>query len=160
MLLTTKNGFEFQIDEADQALISHLNWSYLRSKANSYVRSGNIYLHRFIMRPALGLVVDHINGDTLDNKRSNLRVCTRAENARNCHMKKEPKYKYRGVEYNSQMKRYRSSLWFEKKKIRSAWVRTALEAAILYDQTAEKYYGDFAILNFGAPKATTTSEGK
>lgn len=78
------------VDAADRDLVSVHRWSAVptSSKRNNHyaqarIGKAQVKLHRLLMAPPPGLVVDHINGDGLDNRRANLRVCTQAENARN-----------------------------------------------------------------------------
>lgn len=78
------SGNEFYIDKEDYEKVKALRWyegknGYITHKThNKY-----IYLHRFLMNPPDGLVVDHINHNKRDNRRTNLRVCTNAENCQN-----------------------------------------------------------------------------
>ena len=65
-----------------------------------------VYLHRFIMGTPKGMVTDHINGNTLDNRRKNLRVCTKSENNRNRAGDRNTSSKYKGVSFHK-----RSRLW-------------------------------------------------
>ena len=66
---------------------NYLNVEYNKSKKNYYVyfcHKGNKYrLHRYLLNAPKGMVVDHINGDTKDNRLENLRVCTQKENLQN-----------------------------------------------------------------------------
>lgn len=86
------------IDAEDYDKIKNYTWRLARSKRtgydNIYVNSHinvakykikTVYLHRIIMDCPAGMAVDHINGDTLDNRKSNLRICTRRENSLNRH---------------------------------------------------------------------------
>jgi hypothetical protein len=104
MILTTTNGVEFQVDEADLPLIESYRWFAGRRETTYYVyapqkhRPKTLYLHRLLMRPAPGLEVDHINRDGLDNRRSNLRVVTHAINERNKPAGRSSKSGVRGVE--------------------------------------------------------------
>ena len=86
-------GSVMKIDADDYARFGRFSWSrrgseksgwYVRGKVNGRTES----LHRMIMAPASGQVVDHINGDTLDNRRCNLRVCTQADNLKNQRSKR------------------------------------------------------------------------
>lgn len=88
------------VDDQDYELIKEYSWYVLRMPRDdhlqkyvravtSYYKEGKItharevYLHRFIMQPPKGMVVDHINGNGLDNRRVNLRVVTPSQNVRN-----------------------------------------------------------------------------
>lgn len=82
----TKGMFTI-IDTEDYTKIKQFCWflkeSYAKANSKGSVKAHNILIHRIIMSCPSGLVVDHINGDTLDNRKSNLRVCTIAQNTRN-----------------------------------------------------------------------------
>lgn len=79
------------LDDADLPLVSAYKWRlsidhlvyYARTNAPRSQGKHEILMHRLIMQPAAGMVVDHLNGDGLDNRRSNLRVVTRRENMLN-----------------------------------------------------------------------------
>ena len=73
-----------QIDDDDAWVIVGRRWSIFnpRGSRTAYARSNGIYLHRLIVGAKAGEEVDHINGDGLDNRRSNLRIVTHAENLR------------------------------------------------------------------------------
>lgn len=86
----------FTINKADYAKIRRYNWRLLVNKRDGYVtkyvvstvytapyKPKTIYLHRLITNCPVGMVVDHKNGNTLDNRRRNLRVCTVSENNSN-----------------------------------------------------------------------------
>jgi len=89
-ILLTK-GYAAFVDEGDFERVSKVKWCACNRRGKIYAvrrpvgqQGGNlIAMHRALMQVAPGLVVDHVNGDSLDNRRSNLRVCTRRENQRN-----------------------------------------------------------------------------
>lgn len=109
------------IDVQDIPLVSRWphRWSLARRGPVNYAmtytggkqegRSG-VYMHRVLMAPPAGMVVDHINGNGLDNRRANLRVCTSAENSAN-HHNPHPKNTtgHRGVSFHAASGLYRAS---------------------------------------------------
>lgn len=104
-----------------------------------------IYMHRIITNAQRGLDVDHINNDTLDNRRSNLRVCTRKENLRNSLKNKDYKYsKYRGVTKIG--KKYWAVFMGGVKRYVGIY-NSEVEAALAYNKEATKRYGEYAKLN-------------
>lgn len=107
-----------------------------------------VWLHRDIMSVLPEFEVDHINHDTLDNRRCNLRICTRAENSQNrrsCHTASG----YRGVYYRprSKTKPWFASIQPNGRAVQLGYHRTAREAAIAYNHAARKHFGAFASLN-------------
>jgi len=113
---------EAMIDECDLDRVLnvghwHGNWSklaatyYVKSKKDSIT----ISLHRFILNVTDGLIVDHINGNTLDNRRANLRICTHAENMQNRgHAHKHSASGVRGVQWSERAKKWRVRVYVNK----------------------------------------------
>ena len=108
----------------------------------------DITMHRSILGKKKGLEVDHINRDGLDNRRENLRLCTRSQNSMNQGLRKNSLSGYRGVSYHQKRKRWIARIRVDGKHVRSASFKTAEEAARAYDEFAKKYHGEFASLNF------------
>ena len=106
-------------------------------------------MHRIIMNPPPHLYIDHINHNTLDNRKTNLRFATPAQNTRNArYPKKNTSSKYRGVWFNKQTKKWRSQISINRKRKQIGYFKNEIDAAKAYDQAAKKYYQDFAVLNF------------
>ena len=154
-----KNGLLVKVDYDDLEIVSQYSWFYSpRNGGNSYVareefvskyprRRKTYRLHREIMQPPDGMVVDHINGDGLDNRKCNLRICTHGQNAANqVHRKQKGNTPYNGVykrfEAGSQRK-YRAQ--FGRKYLGCFY--TADEAAEAVNKAAYDKYGEFARLN-------------
>jgi hypothetical protein len=100
--------------------------------------------------PRPGFVVDHINGDPLDNRKSNLRVCTQAENLRNRRKRAKPtSSKFKGVSRHtiSRQKPWLAKIKSDGKTIYLGTFETEEQAAEAYDRAALERFGTFAHLN-------------
>jgi len=111
-------------------------------------------IHRMIMKPAAGMVVDHINGNGLDNRRCNLRVCTHAENLMNAEPFVNNKSGYKGVRYNNP-RHDTSKPWmaycsrgFGNGDDYIGMFTTKEIAAYARDLDAAEKHGEFAYINF------------
>lgn len=99
----TRGLFAIVDDEDYEKVIALGKWqAQINISVNSYyaihsVWNGNIRMHRFIMNTPSNMVCDHINGNTLDNRKSNLRNCTQAENKRNTPTSKNNKLNEKGI---------------------------------------------------------------
>ena len=98
------------------------------------------------------LVVDHINRNSLDNRRANLRLATHDENARNrVKINKKCSSIYKGVCWNKHHKKWQGQIQVQRKSMHLGYFDDELDAARAYDAAAEKYHGEFACLNFPPP---------
>lgn len=107
-------------------------------------------MHRLLLNPPEGLHVDHINGDRLDNRRENLRLCTQAENNRNLKKTKRPTTsRYKGVSRSANGK-WEGHIRSPSGQKFLGYYACEVEAALAYDAAAKEYFGEFANLNFPA----------
>ncbi len=111
------------------------------------VKNQNKRLHRVLINAPNDKTVDHINGNTLDNRKINLRLCTNSENLRNSKKRKTNTSGYKGVSFCKSCKKYIASITLNYKKIRLGYFEDKKEAAIAYNMAAIKYHGNFAKLN-------------
>ena len=110
---------------------------------------GTIYLHHVIMgKNGHGFVVDHKDGNALNNKRSNLRVCLQPENMQNQKLRRTNQSGYKGVS------RYASGWRARIRGILLGCFHNPEEAAHCYDAAAIKLFGEFARVNFPFEGAT------
>ena len=102
------------------------------------------YLHRLIMDAPRGIEVGHINGDSLDNRRCNLRLATRAQNACNTRMRSHSTIGLKGVERDG--KRYRARITVGGKRLPLGSFDSKEEAYSAYCKAAKELHGEFARL--------------
>ncbi len=153
-------GCEAIVDDADYEWLSRFSWRVQTSKKNNCryairngirTRAGQrfILMHREIANPPQGLVVDHINGNGLDNRRSNLRVCSHSSNAANkSKQSSSTTSKFKGVTWNKGCRRWQSSITHNYKHYYLGLYDDEIDAARSYDLAALKYFSEFACLNF------------
>ncbi len=105
----TKNVYAL-IDKEDYELVSQYHWTYDGRYARRNFYKNNkptkVYLHRFILGSKSTLDIDHINRDKLDNRRSNLRLCSRTENSRNKNKSKNNTSGISGVYWHKAAKKW------------------------------------------------------
>jgi len=122
-------------------------------------------LHRLLLHPDAQQAVDHVNLDTLDNRRTNLRLCSHAENLRNTIVSRRNNTTgFKGVVYDRRKGKYRACISMDGQKHRLGWYADPQEAALVYDEAARRLHGAFARTNFAAtqqkrPLAAQTANG-
>lgn len=134
-------------------LISDYRWYAHKSKYSGfYARSATkgdfISMHQLVLPKKESLYIDHINGDTLDNRRCNLRHATASQNQLNrARMSKRNTSGYRGVYFHKNWKRWSANIWKDGKFTHIGSFGTAKEAAIAYNKATKETHGEFGRLN-------------
>lgn len=149
---------EAKVDDDLYEMLSQFKWNIVTSKsglvyAQTRFKQGNkltgYLMHRLILKVPVGHPdqVDHINGNTLDNREENLRRVTQSQNKAN-RCSKRGKSKFKGVVWDKQVSKWKSSIGKDHKHINIGRFQTEEEAARAYDKKAIELYGEYAKLNF------------
>lgn len=145
-------GHSTTVDAADLGWLSEYNWTSIGNAAKGVYacvivplrgKKSAVLMHRLIAGAKPGQIVDHANGDRLDNRRANLRICTHAENMRNSRGKRDG---LKGV--TPRARKFLAGICVAGRTIRLGSFATAAEAALAYDAAALRHFGEFARLNF------------
>ncbi|MDD5010925.1 MAG: AP2 domain-containing protein [Phycisphaerae bacterium] len=143
-----------KVDPEDYEKLAEDDWQYYENKSkNRYAVQMEVrkivYMHRVIMNAPAGYLVDHRNGDGLDNRKSNLRLATQAENSRNKRKtKKAVTSKYKGVSLRKKENKWVAHIDYQGRRIHLGFFKNEEDAAKAYDEAAKLYHGEFASLNF------------
>ena len=144
------------VDDKDYEFLSQWKWCFNGRYAmrNKYLGWKNrksilktIYMHRLILNPPDGFYTDHINGDKLDNRRSNLRICTNQQNQFNQTPTQGGSSKYKGVTWHKRDEMWMSSIRLNNKTKFLGYFDSEEDAAQAYNFAAIEHHGEFANLN-------------
>lgn len=157
MTLDLPNGFKTIIDDDDYGMVRMYKWQCRQSKGLKYVGRGQYIdgkvrqfsLHRQITECPKGMVVDHVNGDGLDNRRENLRICTQLGNNGNQRLKSNNSTGYKGVSLHKMTGRFQASITKDGKATYLGLFDSVIDAAMAYDAAANEYFKDYRRTNFG-----------
>ena len=140
------------VDPEDYDKLSQFKWTAAKSPNTFYavrsVRGRQIRMHRLITNAPKGLVVDHINHNGLDNRKQNLRLCTRSENARNQRPQANCSSKYKGVCWHKNQKKWLARVHSNGVTYHLGSFKSQIAAAKAYDKKAKQLFGEYAHLNF------------
>jgi len=143
-----------RVDDEDFEYISLFRWHGGGSKQRyaKRMQSGPkkkfIYAHREILGAPSGMEVDHIDGNSLNNQKSNLRLCSHRENCSAFHSRKGRTNPYRGVSWHKTRGQFIARIRVNYLTIFLGWFTVPEDAAKAYDIAAVKHFGEFANLNF------------
>jgi hypothetical protein len=152
-MINLSDTLSTKVDDEDFAHLNRFNWSRcssgyaVRRKILNSGRRVVVYMHREVLNFPRGFDVDHINGDKLDNRKSNLRAVTKQQNQFNRGAIKGSSSKYKGVSWLSAKKLWRASIKIDTKYRHIGLFTTEIVAAAAYNAIAIEHHGDYARLN-------------
>jgi hypothetical protein len=157
LTVVCKDGRRFVVyfDELDHDFIAGRTWYIEPHGASGYAKTWIIIggkgrgasLHRLLTNPALGLQVDHKDGNRLNNRRENLRVCTCRENSGNAKLNARNTTGFRGVSFRKRDDIYIVQIRTKEKTMHGGSFKNPIDAAIRYNELAIEQFGEFARLN-------------
>jgi hypothetical protein len=140
------------VDDDDYLELSKHKWSFVNAQTGYAMRMPHkecIYMHRVIMNCPPNKIVDHINHNTLDNRKKNMRICTRKNNQQHMKLRVDNTSGYIGVWHipNNKSHPWRAGTFSHGKCIPIGNFATKIEAARARDIAAKQKYGAYATLN-------------
>ena len=159
-----KMAKEIQLTQGKVALVDDSDFEYLNQFKWHVNKQGNTYyvirykrtllkkrvyesMHRLIMKPDKGFVIDHLDGNGLNNQRNNIRICTVSQNSMNRNKTVKNKSGFKGVIWWERNSTWKAEIRLNKKKIYLGYYENIIDAAKAYNDGAIKYHGEFANLN-------------
>ena len=144
----TRGAFNL-LDDTDYGQLAAQRWlctsrGYAARVAHVAGKRTTVYLHRLLLNAPPQLQVDHINGNKLDNRRRNLRLATPQQNRRNGKATQSSS-EFKGVTRRGE--RWQARICINHKIRHLGYYDTALEASLVYDLAARRFFGSFARLN-------------
>lgn len=143
-------------DDDDFEMLSTFSWyrvlptkrcrhTYVRTCITKNGKRHSIMMHRMVMRVYDSkIMIDHINNNSLDNRKCNLRVCSNSENLRNTRKRVNNKSGYKGVHWDKVKGMYRASIMHYRRKIQLGCFKDPAEAHKAYIEASKKLHGEFA----------------
>jgi len=148
------DGYTVLIDEEDAWMLNRWTWHAFKGKGGVmyYVRRSthmpngkrSAWLHREIMGDPIGMEIDHANGNTLDNRKVNLRVCNCSENRCNCGKRKTNTSGYKGVSFYRPNGMWVAQIQKNKQKYFMGYHSTPELAYEAFKAKAVELHGEFA----------------
>lgn len=151
-LIPLTQGKFAKVDDEDFEWLSQWKWKYdhgyaMRQEGGRFHRR-NVYMHRRIMNTPEGMDTDHINCDKLDNRRKNLRVCEHFQNNANGRKRSNNTSGYIGVSWDKRKGMWVARIVVKTKQMVLGYFENPKEAALVRDDAALKYFGEYARTNF------------
>ena len=144
------------VDDCDHQRLNRYKWYAVRQfnclyAIRSFWRNGRqmtVRMHRFITDAKSGQIIDHRDGDGLNNTRGNLRQCSKSQNAMNSRIRNTNKSGFKGVCWHKRINKWYAQIQVKGKKVHLGYFTCIMKASKAYIAAAKKYHGEFAKVNF------------
>lgn len=144
----TTKGEEFYFDLEDYEKIKNYCWYVNHGYVVTDVKGKLIQMHRLVMNCPNDKCVDHMNHNTEDNRKENLRICTNHENSLNTQKQnRQTSSKYKGVCFDKKSNKWRAIIAYEGKQKYLGIFENEKDAAIEYNKYAIEIFGEYANIN-------------
>lgn len=154
MAIPLTQGLFALVDGEDYERISQHKW-YAHKARNAFyavrkktISRKMILMHREIMNTPPNVEIDHRNHCTLDNRKPNIRLCTRTQNQQNRNPQKNTSSKFKGICWKKEKKKWRACIKQNRKQLHLGYFNSETDAAKAYDTKARELFGEFANTNF------------
>ena len=153
-IIPLTQGKRVIVDNEDHLFLNQYKWyakkgyrTYYAARSTRKSKPFTIWMHRVIMNTKHDQEIDHINGNGLDNRKVNLRICNRQQNMQNSRKRGKFSSLHKGVSWNPTSKRWAATIGYNYKLLFISNHKTEKEAAKAYNKKAQKLYGKFACAN-------------
>jgi hypothetical protein len=154
LLTSGEKTTAYEIDDDQYEHISKYQWGLMITETgHKYIRRTTktktlveLLLHRYILNPPNGFYVDHIDGNGLNNKISNLRICSNSQNQMNAKLRKDNTSGYKGVHWDAWSQKWRAEILADGIHYRLGRFKTKEDAIDARLKAMVEHHGDFARL--------------
>ena len=153
-LVPLTRGLFAKVDDADYPDVAQFTWhAFVGHGGLIYARRtisrpgvrvpGSEAMHRRILAAPKGIGVDHVNHDTLDNRRANLRLATQAQNVRNSRKRSDNRSGFKGVSWSTKYSKWRAAIVVSGRHLHLGYFHILHEAAARYEEAATEFFGEW-----------------
>jgi len=156
-IIPLTQGKEALVDDEDyDRLMTMGSWfaHFNNVAGNGYwyaeTRSGSdhVKMHRVILHAPDNKIVDHIDGNGLNNQKSNLRLATQSQNQANSKLREDNTSGLKGVSYKHRISKWAAKISYQGEESHLGYFEDKIKAAEAYDRAAKRLHGEYARLNF------------
>jgi hypothetical protein len=146
-VIPLNKGKSTLVDDEDYEMLVSYCYGWYCSKNGYAVMARGKYMHRLIMSDPQDGEIDHIDGDKLNNQKSNLRIVNRSQNNYNAKPRKNASSKFKGVVWIKTRSRWQANIQIDGRVKYLGMFTDEIEAAKAYNEAAIQHHSEYAKLN-------------